>query len=188
MKFMGQPRSSLAITPAEDWQSKCGIQKIVQTDRFGCGIASLAMVTGTPYDSARQCFNELGLGVRRSCRPAYSTSGREMHYALAASGLLVESRRWRGWGAFHGLGVLKVRDDWRGAIGRWHWVVAFRHSAFGIAVFDPHQTEPSFQHMPLDVLCFDFQIYEPKGAYLQVEQRIALEVEVTQIQERLNDD
>ena len=74
----------------------------------------------------------------------------------------------------------------RQAIGRWHWVVAFRHSAFGIAVFDPHQTEPSFQQIPMDVLCFDFRIYEPKGTYLQVEQRIALEKPL--LQESLYDD
>lgn len=183
---MGQTHNGFAMTPRDDWQSRCGIQKIVQIDRYGCGIASLAMVTGATYESARHRFNELGLGVRRSGRPAYSTSGREMHYALAASGLLVDSRRWQGWEAFHGLGVLKVRDDWRGAFGRWHWVVAFRHSAFGIAVFDPHQTEPSFQKIPMDVLCFDFRIYEPKGTYLQVEQRIALEKPL--LQESLNDD
>ncbi|HDS1721456.1 hypothetical protein NPS53_08105 [Pseudomonas putida] len=175
------------MSPIEAWQSLCGIQKVVQTDRYGCGIACLAMVSGTTYESARERFNELGLGVRRSCRPAYSTSGREMHYALASTGLIAESRRWKSWDAFQGLGVLKVRDDWRGAKGRWHWVVAFRHSAFGIAVFDPHQTEPSFQEMPLDVLCFDFQIYQPKGTYYQVEQRVALESRCPRLQENHDD-
>lgn len=158
------------------WQSMCGIQKIIQTDRYGCGIACLAMVTGTTYENARHRFNELGLGARRRCRPAYSTSSREMLHALAVSGLIVDSRRWRGWSAFHGLGVLKVRDDWRGAKNQWHWVVAFKHSTFGVVVFDPHQFEPSFQVMPDDVLCFDFQVYEPKGEWFQVEQRLKLEI------------
>lgn len=158
-----------------DWQARCGIQKIVQTDEYGCGIACLAMVTGTTYESARQKFNALGLGIRRSGRPAYSTSSREMLQALASTGLIIDSRRWGGWRAFHGLGVLKVRDDWRGAKGRWHWVVAFRHSEFGIAVFDPHQGEPSFERMPAEVLCFDFNIYEPKGEWFQIEQRLELD-------------
>lgn len=161
----------------DSWQSRCGIQKIVQTDRYGCGVACLAMVTADTYDLARQRFNELGLGVRRSSKPAYSTSSREMHHALVASGLIVESRRWRSWEAFHGLGVLKVRDDWRGDRGRWHWAVAFRHSEFGVAGFDPHQPDPSFQIMPLDVICFDFQVYEPKGVWFQVEQRFSLEIQ-----------
>lgn len=158
------------------WQSKCAIKKIVQTDRYGCGIACLAMVTGESYESARQCFNMMGLGVRRNGKPAYSTSSREMQYALASSGLMVESRRWSDWEGFHGLGVMKMRDDWRGEKGRWHWAVAFRHREFGVAVFDPHQSDPSFQILPLDVICFDFRIYQPRGEWFQVEQRLGLEI------------
>jgi hypothetical protein len=165
----------LFVNDGDRWQSRCGIKKVVQADPYGCGIATLAMVTGTTYEEARLRFNELGLGVRRSGRPPYSTSSREMHHVLAASGLVAESRRWSGWEALRGLGVLKVRDDWRGAVGRWHWVVAFRHSAYGIVVFDPHQCDPSFEILPMDVMCFDFRIYEPKGNWLQVEQRLKLE-------------
>lgn len=170
MTLMGTPADIQA-----DWQSRCGVQKIVQTDRYGCGIACLAMVSGTTYDQARIHFNAIGYGIRRSGRPPYSTSSREMLHAVASSGLIVECRRWAGWSAFHGLGVLKVRDDWRGAKGRWHWVVAFRHSEFGVVVLDPHQDDPSFQIMPAEVLCMDFRIYEPKGEWFQVEQRIVLE-------------
>ena len=54
---MGQTHNGFAMTPGDDWQSRCGIQKIVQTDLYGCGIASLAMVTGATYESARQRFN-----------------------------------------------------------------------------------------------------------------------------------
>lgn len=158
-----------------DWQSRCGIQKIVQTDHYGCGVACLAMVIGVPYEHARQQFNEIGYGVKRSGRPPYSTSSREMQFALARTGLIVEPRRWKGWESFYGLGVMKMKDDWRGAKGRWHWAVGFRHKDFGIAVFDPHQSEPSFSIMPDDVLCFGFNIYEPKGEWFQIEQRIPLE-------------
>ena len=158
-----------------DWQSRCGILKIVQTDRYGCGVACLAMVTGTSYVHARDQFIEIGYGVKRSGRPPYSTSSREMQYALARSGLIMESRRWKGWASFHGLGVMKMKDDWRGANGRWHWAVAFRHREFGITIFDPHQNEPSFSIMPDDVLCLNFDIYEPKGEWFQIEQRITLE-------------
>lgn len=176
MAYLGEG-GAIDQTVGSDWQARCGIQKIVQTDNYGCGIACLAMVTGTPYDHAREHFNQLGLGVRRSCRPAYSTSSREMLGILASTGLIVDARRWRGWNAFHGLGVLKVRDDWRGKKGRWHWAVAFRHSKFGIVVFDPHECAPSFEEVPMDVLCFDFRIHEPKGEWFQVEQRIPLETD-----------
>ena len=159
---------------SSDWQSRCGIRTIVQADRYGCGVACLAMVAGITYEEARQRFNSLGLGVRRGCKPAYSTSSGEMRMAISSSGLITDSRRWRGWAELQGLAVIKVRDDWRGAKGRWHWAVAFRHPEFDIAVFDPHQTEPSFSRMPFDVLCFDFRIYEPKGEWFQVEQLFPL--------------
>lgn len=77
--------------------------------------------------------------------------------------------------SLHGLGILKVRDDWRGMKGKWHWVVAFRHQEFGVVVFDPHETAPCFENMPLDELCIDFRFYEPKGEWLQVEQSFPLE-------------
>lgn len=157
-----------------DWQSRCGIRKIVQTDTYGCGVACLAMVAGISYEAARERFHELGLGVRRGCKPAYSTSSGEMRMAISTSGLITDSRRWRGWAELQGLAVIKVRDDWRGAKGRWHWAVAFRHPEFDIAVFDPHQSAPSFSRMPTDVECFDFGFYEPKGEWFQVEQSVPL--------------
>jgi len=163
-------------TDVGSWQDRCGVLKVVQTDRYGCGIACLAMVAGIPYEVARQQFNEYGLGIRRGCRPAYSTTTSELIGAVGRSGLLVQPRRWRGWSDFHGLGILKVRDDWRGKKGKWHWAVAFRHNEFGVVVFDPHETTPSFEQMPMDVICIDFRYYEPKGQWLQVEQRMPLDV------------
>lgn len=157
-----------------DWQGRCGIQKIIQSDNYGCGIACLAMVAGTTYEHSRRQFDMLGLGVRRGCRPAYSTSSGEMRMAVASLGLILQARRWSGWGNFNGLGILKVRDDWRGAKGRWHWAVAFRHPVFEIALFDPHQSAPSFVNLPQDTICVDFSIYEPKGEWLQIEQAISL--------------
>lgn len=157
-----------------DWQAQCGIKKIVQEDGYGCGAACLAMVSGITYAQARQQFVELGLGVRRSGRPPFSTSSSEMRMAIANAGLLLAPRRWRGWSHFEGLGVLKVRDDWRGAIGRWHWVVAFRHQVYGVTIFDPHSHFPTFSNIPPEELCMQFEIYEPKGEWLQVEQKFAL--------------
>ncbi|HBO8004302.1 TPA: hypothetical protein L5C29_003211 [Pseudomonas aeruginosa] len=156
------------------WQARCGITKVQQTDGYGCGAACLAMVTGMTYAEAREHFVSIGLGVRRSCRPPLSTSSREMRMAVASSGLIVEARRWKGWDSFEGLGILKVRDDWRGAVGKWHWVVAFRHPEFDVVIFDPHAPDPAFRRMPADVTCWPFHLYEPKGEWLQVEQRLPL--------------
>jgi hypothetical protein len=97
-----------------------------------------------------------------------------MFGVLARTGLMVDARRWKGWDSFHGLGVMKIRATWRGE-KRWHWAVAFRHSKYGIAVFDPHEVAPSFEKIPEDVLCFDYRIHEPKGEWFQVEQCVRLE-------------
>lgn len=75
---------------------------------------------------------------------------------------------------FQRLGDFEGAGRLAGAKGKWHWAVAFRHPEFGIVIFDPHQSAPSFLNMPFDVICIDFSIYEPKGEWIQVEQRVAL--------------
>ncbi|WAT32239.1 hypothetical protein [Pseudomonas sp. GXZC] len=94
--------------------------------------------------------------------------------AISSVGLLSEAKRWKGWHQFHGLGVLKVRDDWRGAHKKWHWVVAFRHPTLDLAIFDPHMAIPAFKQLLLDDTYLPFSMYEPKGEWFQVEQRIPL--------------
>lgn len=166
---------SLILDPGQ-WQVHCGIQKLTQTesDPYGCGVACLAMVSGMSFAEARSQFINIGLGVRRSHRVAFSTSSREMRMAIASVGLLSDAKRWNGWDQFHGLGVLKVRDDWRGAFNKWHWVVAFRHPTLDLAIFDPHMAIPAFKHLLLDDTYLPFSMYEPKGEWFQVEQRIPI--------------
>lgn len=132
------------------------------------------MVTGTSYAEARLQFVRLGLGVRRMGRAPFSTSSGEMKMALGAAGLLVQPKRWKGWSSFKGLGIIKAKDDWKGFKGKFHWVVAFEHPDFGITVFDPHETIPSFQRMPNEVECYGLGFFEGKGEMLQVEQRLQL--------------
>lgn len=161
---------------AEDWQAACPIQKIGQREYYGCGVACLAMVAGIEYEQARSIFAANGLTARRKQRAPLSTSFEELRGVLTAAGLFNEQRRWKGWRSFHGLGVFKMRDDWRGeeGKGKWHWVVAFRHPVYEIVIFDPHQQSPAFAQMPLDVICVGFDIYQPRGLWIQVEQRVPL--------------
>lgn len=154
-----------------DWQAECGITKLIANQPYGCGIACLAMVAGLTLDEARERFVSLGLGIRRGSRAAFSTASFEMRMAIANAGLVTATRRWKGWAEFTGLGVIKIKADWRGAPGQWYWAVAFRHPSLGIVLFDPHHPLPSFEHMPFDVECCTFTVYEGKGEWLQVEQR-----------------
>lgn len=167
----------LPLPDPGQWQAYCAIQKVAQTesDPYGCGVACLAMVSGITFAEARAHFISLGLGIRRSHRAAFSTSSREMRTAIASMGIMTEARRWCGWEQFHGVGVLKVRDDWRGAINKWHWVVAFRHPTLDLAIFDPHMTIPAFKKIMLEGTHLPFAMYEPKGEWFQVEQRVPIE-------------
>lgn len=157
-----------------DWQARCGVQKIVQTDRYGCGVACLAMVTGWTYQRAREHFVSQGLGQKRHGRPPFSTSSGEMRMAVATVGLLTLTRRWRGWADLHGLAIVKLRDIRPGERERWHWAVAFRHPEFEVVVFDPHREWPGFIKPPMDTLCTIFEAFQPKGEWLQVEQSFPL--------------
>ncbi|HGN1515277.1 MULTISPECIES: hypothetical protein [Pseudomonas] len=158
----------------EHWQTRCGVQKIMQTDRFGCGIACLAMVWGKTYAQAREHFISQGLGVRRGCRVPFSTSSGEMRMALATAGLITATRRWKGWSDFTGLCVLKVRHKSPSGADAWHWAVAFKHPEFEIGVFDPHREWPGFQQMPEDTICTLWESIRPFGDILLVEQTFPL--------------
>ncbi|HGM8090047.1 TPA: hypothetical protein ACKP9S_006478 [Pseudomonas aeruginosa] len=168
--------------PGVEWQRKCGIIRVAQEDDYGCGVACLAMVTGRSYAEARKDFVALGLADRRAGRPALGVSVGELRMAVSAAGLIAEPRRWKGWDSVDGLGIFKMKADWRGpkGKGKWSWAVAFRHPEFGITVFDPHQDIPSFERMPMDEVCLLFSVYEPKGHWLQVEHRIPLSIEPAQ--------
>lgn len=165
-----------------DWQRKCGIARVAQEDGYGCGVACVAMVTGRSYAEARPDFVRLGFALRRAGRPAFAVSVGELRMAVSAAGLLAEPRRWQGWENVNGLGIFKMRDDWRGpeSKNRHHWAVAFRHPEFGITVLDPHQEFPAFERMPMDEVCLQFSVYEPRGYWLQVEQRIPIALPAAQ--------
>ena len=157
---------------SRDWQALCSIQKAVQPEGYGCGVACLAMVAGLDYEQAWRIFYRNGLDARRKQRPPLSTCHSELSGVITAAGLVNEQRRWTGWRDFNGLGIFKMKDDWRGDgfKKKWHWVVAFRHPVYEVVIFDPHQPAPAFTKMPMDVECTAFSLYQPKGLWLQVEQ------------------
>ncbi|MDH4602290.1 hypothetical protein JW321_05950 [Pseudomonas syringae pv. papulans] len=155
------------------WQDTCGLQRLV-AHGSNSSVVCLAMVAGLPIPEAQQMFVHIGLGIRRSGRPAFSVNSSEMRMAVSQTGLMQQAKRWRGWNEFSGLGIIKMRADWLGGSGQWYWTVAFRHPVFDVAIFDPYAELPSFKQMPLDVLCIGFDTYEPRGEWIQVEQRFDL--------------
>nr|AXV45901.1 hypothetical protein pMKPA34_0057 [Pseudomonas aeruginosa] len=48
-----------------DWEATCRVKKVMQRDRFGCGIACAAMVAGKSYSEAKRVFTTCGLGKKK---------------------------------------------------------------------------------------------------------------------------
>lgn len=155
--------------PPSDWQSACAVSKVTAEESYGSGVAALAMVAGIDYLAGRAIFARCGLAQRRKNKPALATNLSEMATAVATAGLMCEPRRWQGWQRFRGLGIVKIEQPAAGRRGRWTWAVSFTHCEYGIVLFDPHSTMPSFQRMPMDVECSGFDHYRVIGKWLQVE-------------------
>lgn len=51
------------------WESSCRIKKVMQRDRFGCGIACAAMIAARSYSDARSVIAERGLGAKKAHSP-----------------------------------------------------------------------------------------------------------------------
>lgn len=128
----------------------------------------MAMVTGQDYSSARQAFVKAGLAQRRGGKVALSTNMAEMSAVITIGGLANTPRKWAGWNQFRGLGIIKIRYRTEGR-DRWYWAVAFTHREYGVVLFDPHDSLPSFRCAPMDVLMHEFDKYEVVGKWLQVE-------------------
>lgn len=160
-------------TPPFDWEQHCAFSKILGQDRYGCGVACLAMAAGISYEEARALFVRVGLGQRRKNKPAYSTNLSDMAMALSVAGLVNVPRRWKGWNHFKGLGVIKIRASGSDTGKHWYWCLAFQHPSYGIVLFDPYSFAPSFEKPPLDVIYTPLERCNPFATWLQVEIRNA---------------
>jgi len=116
------------------WESSYRIKKIMQRDRFGCGVACAAMIAAKPYAHARSVFTEDGLGAKK--RP-FATNFSQLRRCLELMGIDWELRRWSRWDAIDGLGIVAVSTSLGSANRNWHWVVAERHEVFGVVLHDP---------------------------------------------------
>jgi hypothetical protein len=108
---------------------------VVQLERTGCGIASVATVAGVSYRRAQRAANRLGIFA--ADQRLWSETGYVrrllLHYGIRAA--RTESR-FESWPALPALALLAIK--WRKADGRafWHWVV-FRRGPNGPVVLDP---------------------------------------------------
>lgn len=148
------------------WESSCRIKKVMQHDRFGCGIACAAMISATSYSDARNVFTERGLG--RKQRP-FATNFSELRRCMELLGINTELRRWSSWEAIDGLGIVAVSTSLGPGYRNWHWVVAERHEVFGVVLHDPDFDLPSFSSIiPEGVHSHPFTEYQPRKSWIRV--------------------
>ena len=152
--------------PMNAWEASCRIKKVMQRDRFGCGIACAAMVAGKPYIDARSVFIECGL--ERKKHP-FATNFTELRHCLELLGIRSELRRWSNWDAVDGLGIVAVCTSLGSSNRNWHWVVAERHETFGVVLHDPDFDLPSFStKVPEGVHCHPFSEYQARKSWIKI--------------------
>ena len=148
------------------WERTCRVQKVIQQDPLGCGVACASMASGKSYAYVRQLFVENGIGARKQ-RPL-STGFRELQRALKLLGVEAAVVPWRGWDAVDGIGIVAV-DTNEGPSQNWHWIVAERHDTFGVVIHDPDFDLPAFSaSAPTGVLSHPFTEYSARKSWLRI--------------------
>lgn len=155
-------------TPDSAWVSSCAIKKWLSPDHREGIVACLAMVGGLDYSAAKDLVVRAGYSVRRGTSKPFCVNRTEMCALFGMAGLTYAPRPWKGWGAFQGLGVIKVRPQHVESRHYFYYAVAFTHPAYGVVIFDPYCPYPAFQHAPLDVLYTDFDTLVPVRSWIQV--------------------
>lgn len=145
----------------------CKIQHVRQLDAFGCGIACVAMADGSSYADARATFDKLGYAHYRKYRKPYSTNFRELRAALSHRDIDTTMRRWEGWEAFSGVGIVKVASS-LGSANLWHWVIAEEHQQFGVVVHDPDFHLPGLSRVEGGMDYTPLTNYHPGASWIQI--------------------
>lgn len=120
------------------------------------------MVAGVPYAEVRALCVDLGLGEKRGRKHPFATNFRDLTAVATQMGLNATMRRWNGWYALNGIGIIKVPTK----AANWHWMVAERTQAFGVVVQDPELDWPAFERAPLDVMYRSPATLRPSGNWV----------------------
>jgi hypothetical protein len=98
---------------------------VVQLERTGCGIASVAALAGVDYKAAQACARRLGIVAADDRLWSEAAPVRRLleHYQLRAR---AGEQRFRSWSGLPARALLAIK--WHHHRGRpcWHWVVFIR--------------------------------------------------------------
>ncbi len=116
----------------------------------GCGIASVAMLAGTDYDTVRE--TAAGMGISADDRRLYSETD-YVRRLLDAYGLHASpgERPFTGWHDLSDRALLAVYESNAEGRPQWHWVVFERENGNPV-VLDPATDAPSNRRTDFDEL------------------------------------
>lgn len=113
------------------------MKPVVQRERTGCGIASVATLAGISYAQAKRAANRLGIFAEDPRLWSETRQVRDLltHVHIRAAG---KEAPFVSWDRLPEVALLAIK--WHRAKGRvfWHWVVFWR-SPGGPVVLDPKQ-------------------------------------------------
>jgi ABC-type bacteriocin/lantibiotic exporter with double-glycine peptidase domain len=114
------------------------MKPVVQQERTGCGIASVATVAGVTYRRARRVANRLGIFAKDPQLWSDTSYVRRLLRQYHVRAARTEAR-FVSWQALPDLALLAIK--WHQVSGRpfWHWVVFWRGPK-GPVVLDPKRT------------------------------------------------
>ncbi|MBD8089046.1 hypothetical protein IFT48_03560 [Pseudomonas fluorescens] len=152
------------------WESTCRIQRVLQHDNSGCGVACLAMVANISYLAARGVFDAIGIPQIRPRNP-YATNFKQLRQALTEFGVDSTLERWRGWQHFSGVGILAVNAGPGSSPRNWHWVVAETHPTYEVVVHDPSPSHAIMKQAPENFLRENFEDRcQPRQSWIRIHQ------------------
>lgn len=141
------------------------IVKVLQKGAHDCGVACLAMASGITYEDAYETFKSIGLGKCRGRKQEFSSNSTELQNALASVGVSSKLKRFKSFSALPQMAIVKVAKQIN---GNWHWVFVGRDTELGLYLHDPSNSLPTFETIPLDVLCVDISSFSPYGFYIEI--------------------
>ena len=106
-------------------ETRVGMKPVVQLERTGCGIASVAALAGVRYREAQRVANRIGIF---SDDPKLWSETHHVRRLLKEYGIRAASSRvpFTSWDALPDRALLAVKWHSEGDRASWHWVVFWR--------------------------------------------------------------
>lgn len=111
------------------------MKPVVQEDKTGCGLASVATLANVNYQHVKAVAGQLGIDVQD---PKLWSDTKYIKKLLTSYGLSASTQTttFKSWGNLPPLALLAIKWHKRNDCAFWHWVVFYRGPQ-GPMVFDP---------------------------------------------------